>query len=119
MKTILCFGDSNTWGAKPMKSIDAVERFERDERWPSVLGRELGGEYEVIAEGLNGRTTVWEDPIEGYKNGSAYLIPCLDTPQPLDLVIICSYVQVDDSECRQWKGVRVFVDEKNTPRDIA
>jgi aspartate 1-decarboxylase len=39
--------------------------------------------------------------------------------KPHDRVIICSYVQVDDSECRQWKGVRVFVDEKNTPRDIA
>jgi len=88
MKTVLCFGDSNTWGAKPMPSIDVIERFDRDERWPGVLGRELGPEYEVIAEGLNGRTTVWEDPIEGYKNGSAYLIPCLDTHQPLDLVII-------------------------------
>lgn len=88
MKTVLCFGDSNTWGAKPMHSIDVIERFDRHERWPGVLQRELGGEYEVIAEGLNGRTTVWEDPIEGYKNGSAYLIPCLDTHQPLDLVII-------------------------------
>ncbi len=88
MKTVLCFGDSNTWGAKPMQSIDVIERFDRDERWPGVLKRELGAEYEVIAEGLNGRTTVWEDPIEGHKNGSAYLIPCLDTHQPLDLVII-------------------------------
>jgi lysophospholipase L1-like esterase len=88
MKTVLCFGDSNTWGAKPMTSIDVIERFDRDERWPGVLGRVLGKEYEIIAEGLNGRTTVWEDPIEGYKKGSDYLIPCLDTHQPLDLVII-------------------------------
>ena len=28
MKTVLCFGDSNTWGAKPMRSIDNIERFD-------------------------------------------------------------------------------------------
>ena len=42
----------------------------------------------MIEEGLNGRTTVWDDPIEGYKNGKDYLIPCLETHRPLDLVII-------------------------------
>ena len=88
MKTILCYGDSNTWGAKPLQSLELVERFGRSERWTGVLQRELGKEYEVIAEGCNGRTTVWNDPIEGYKNGKEYLIPCLDSHQPLDLVII-------------------------------
>ncbi|MFQ5418453.1 MAG: aspartate 1-decarboxylase [Myxococcota bacterium] len=39
--------------------------------------------------------------------------------KPHDIVIICSYAQVEDAECRAWKGVRVFVDEKNVPRDIA
>lgn len=39
--------------------------------------------------------------------------------KPHDLVIICSYVQVDESECRGWKGIRVFVDGKNVPRDVA
>jgi len=38
--------------------------------------------------------------------------------KPHDLVIICSYVQVDDAECRDWKGIRVFVDSKNVPRDL-
>jgi lysophospholipase L1-like esterase len=52
------------------------------------LRETLGASYEVIEEGLNGRTTVWDDPIEGYKNGREYLIPCLDTHRPLDLVII-------------------------------
>jgi lysophospholipase L1-like esterase len=37
---------------------------------------------------LNGRTTVWDDPIEGYKSGKDYLIPCLETHRPIDLVII-------------------------------
>jgi lysophospholipase L1-like esterase len=88
MKTILCYGDSNTWGAVPLQSLEVIERFGRHERWTGVLQRELGDEYEVIAEGCNGRTTVWDDPIEGYKNGKEYLIPCLDSHQPLDLVII-------------------------------
>jgi lysophospholipase L1-like esterase len=88
MKTILCYGDSNTWGAVPLQSLELIERFGRSERWTGVLQRELGQEYEVIAEGCNGRTTVWDDPIEGYKNGKEYLIPCLDSHQPLDLVII-------------------------------
>jgi lysophospholipase L1-like esterase len=48
----------------------------------------LGRDYEVIEEGLGGRTTVWDDPIEGYKNGREYLIPCLESHRPLDLVII-------------------------------
>jgi aspartate 1-decarboxylase len=39
--------------------------------------------------------------------------------KPHDLVIICSYVQVDEAECRDWTGVRVFVDGKNVPRDVS
>jgi len=84
MKTILCYGDSNTWGYNP----STKDRYDRDERWPGVLRNELGGEYLVIEEGLNGRTTVWDDPIEGYKSGKEYLIPCLETHKPIDLVII-------------------------------
>ncbi len=84
MKVILCFGDSNTWGHDPMTG----ERFDRDTRWPGVLRNELGGDYWVIEEGCNGRTTVWDDPIEGFKNGKDYLPPCLVSHKPIDLVTI-------------------------------
>ncbi|MCW5845462.1 MAG: hypothetical protein KIT77_29690, partial [Caldilinea sp.] len=84
MKRILCFGDSNTWGYDPVSQ----DRYARNARWPGVLRQQIGAGYEVIEEGLNGRTTVWNDPIEGYKNGRDYLIPCLETHRPLDLVII-------------------------------
>jgi len=84
MKTILCYGDSNTWGYNPLTK----ERYSREERWTGILQKELGEDYEVIEEGLNGRTTVWDDPIEGYKNGKEYLIPCLESHRPVDLVII-------------------------------
>jgi lysophospholipase L1-like esterase len=84
IETILCYGDSNTWGWNPATEA----RYARDERWPGVLRQVLGEGYLIIEEGLNGRTTVWDDPIEGYKNGKEYLIPCLETHKPLDLVII-------------------------------
>jgi lysophospholipase L1-like esterase len=84
MKTILCYGDSNTWGYDPVTQ----DRFPIERRWPGVLAQELGVEYRVVEEGLNGRTTVWDDPIEGYKNGREYLIPCLETHRPIDLITI-------------------------------
>ncbi len=53
-----------------------------------MLRNTLGEGYWVIEEGLGGRTTVWDDPIEGDKNGKTYLPPCLNSHKPLDLVII-------------------------------
>jgi len=87
-KAILCFGDSNTWGYNP----HTQQRYPRSVRWTGVLARELGDACHVIAEGCNGRTTVWDDPIEGHidghKNGLQYLIPCLESHMPLDLVVL-------------------------------
>jgi lysophospholipase L1-like esterase len=59
-----------------------------DIRWPGVLRTALGSGYWVIEEGLNGRTTVWEDPIERHKNGSAQLPSILLSHHPFDLIII-------------------------------
>ncbi len=89
MKNILCYGDSNTWGCKPIETLGIIERFDPDMRWAGVLRRRLGEGYQVIEEGLNARTTVHDDPIDGaHKNGKPYLLPCLETHVPLDLVII-------------------------------
>jgi lysophospholipase L1-like esterase len=52
-KTILCYGDSNTWGQTPEKS----GRRPANIRWTGVLQAELGSEYYVIEEGLSSRTT--------------------------------------------------------------
>ena len=86
MKVILCFGDSNTYGRDPVTK----GRLDRETRWPGVLQKRLGGEYDVIEEGLNGRTTVWNDPVRGgsKRNGSVYLLPCLESHTPIDLLII-------------------------------
>ena len=84
MPVIVVFGDSNTWGTDPATG----GRFPRPQRWPSVLQRELGADFEVIAEGLRGRTTVHDDPIESYRLGANALPPCLMSHAPVDLVIL-------------------------------
>jgi lysophospholipase L1-like esterase len=84
MPVIVVFGDSNTWGSDPATG----ERLPRPQRWPSVLQRELGPDFEVIAEGLRGRTTVHDDPIEPYRSGADALPPCLMSHAPVDLVIL-------------------------------
>ncbi len=83
MPTILCYGDSNTWGSDPVTG----ERLGRDRRWPGVLRRLLPG-CEVVEEGLPGRTTLLDDPFEEGRNGLAYLVPCLASHAPLDLVVL-------------------------------
>ena len=88
MKSILCYGDSNTWGCIPLRGPDPASRFPPATRWPGVLRRELGDGYWIVEAGLNGRTTVWDDPLEPRRNGRKLLLPTLLTHQPLDLVII-------------------------------
>ena len=83
MKHILCFGDSNTFGANPLGG-----RHPWPARWTGVMQRELGGEYRVIEEGLNGRTTVYDDPMEPGRRGVSALPACLEAHKPLDLVIV-------------------------------
>lgn len=84
MKRVLCFGDSNTWGYDP----DSGERLQEGKRWTGILDRNTGPNYRIIEEGLNGRTTVWNDPIEGVSSGLNHLEPCLDAHKPVDLVIL-------------------------------
>jgi lysophospholipase L1-like esterase len=84
MREILCFGDSNTWGYSPA----AGARYPRSVRWTGVLQAALCDSAWVIEEGLNGRTTVFDDPIEGDKNGRRQLPALLESHAPLDLVVI-------------------------------
>ena len=83
-KTVLCYGDSNTYGYIPETGM----RYERDVRWTGRLQKLLGSEYNVIEEGCNGRTTVRDDPLDGWKNGLDYLKPCLNSHKPVDIVIL-------------------------------
>ena len=89
MKTILCFGDSNTWGFDPA-SITApyARRHPIMVRWTGRLAAELGPEFRVIEEGQNGRTTVHEDPLNVCRNGKDYLPACLESHKPIDIVVM-------------------------------
>jgi lysophospholipase L1-like esterase len=91
MKSILCYGDSNTWGYSP----ETGERYDHKIRWPCILRDILNSgsasgdpAWWVVEEGLCGRTSCREDPIEGDKNGLRQLIPILKSHQPLDIVIV-------------------------------
>ena len=83
-KAVVCYGDSNTWGRDPRSR----SRLPEESRWPTTLQRELGDGFNVIPEGLNGRTTVWDDPIEEGRSGKAHLLPCLLSHHPLDVVVL-------------------------------
>lgn len=84
MTTVLCYGDSNTYGYVPETGM----RYPRDVRYPGRLQMLLGDDYTVIEEGCNGRTTIHDDPIDGWKNGLDYLKPCLNSHKPVDIVIM-------------------------------
>jgi len=87
VKSVVCYGDSNTWGYATVPRPDG--RYAPDERWPGVLRRALGEDWLVVEEGLPGRTTVNDDPVEGLeRNGRTYLLPCLLTHRPVDIFAI-------------------------------
>ena len=48
----------------------------------------LGDGYKVIEEGLNGRTTVFDDPNDDWKNGIDYIKGILCTHRPVDYLVI-------------------------------
>jgi len=98
-RNILAFGDSNTWGWNPANDlIKKTFRWPDDIRWTGVAQKILGSNYHIINHGLNGRTTVWDDPIEPYRCGIDQLIPALDTAAPIDLCII--FVGSNDLKAR-------------------
>ena len=85
-KHIVCFGDSNTHGYFPVEG--GLGRFNENERWTCLLQKHLGEDYLVIEEGLSGRTTSFEDPLEEGLCGLTHMYTCLMTHEPVSLLII-------------------------------
>ncbi|MCR5789466.1 MAG: SGNH/GDSL hydrolase family protein [Lachnospiraceae bacterium] len=120
MKTILCYGDSNTYGYNPSNGF----RYPEGIRWTCRLAKLLGEEYRVIEEGCNGRTTVYDDPIDGWKNGLDYLRPCLNSHKPVDIVVLmlgsndlkevfhASAQEIADGAGTLVKVIKAFTEEK-------
>ncbi len=84
MKTILCYGDSLTWGYDPRDGT----RYPFDQRWPGALEQELGSGFRVIEEALSGRTTVADSPLLPNRSGLKMLEPLLESHAPIDLCIL-------------------------------
>lgn len=83
MKTVLCYGDSLTFGTNPEGS-----RHDYENRWPTVLGKGLDDTL-IIAEGLGGRTTVFDDfSAAADRNGAKLLPAMLASHSPLDCVVV-------------------------------
>ena len=91
MQTILCFGDSNTWGYDPSSTAAAgyPVRYAPEIRWTGALARQLGTGYRVVEEGQNGRTTVHDDPTAiAPRNGRLALPTLLESHKPIDIVVV-------------------------------
>ena len=67
-------------------------RYDHKTRWPRALERILNGEGEaewrVVEEGLNGRTSSFDDPVDLDRNGLRHIVPILKSHKPLDIVIV-------------------------------
>ena len=89
MKRILCYGDSNTFGTGPMPALGSDPIHPKHVRWAGVMQADLGADWDVVVEGLPGRTTVFDDPVEGeYRNGLRSFRAILESHRPIDLLII-------------------------------
>lgn len=88
MKNILCYGDSNTWGADPAWNREGTPlRHPAEVRWTGLLQRELGSGCRVYEAGLCSRTTAYDDPLHPDCNGLTSLPMVLNMTMPLDLVV--------------------------------
>jgi lysophospholipase L1-like esterase len=93
MKTILCYGDSNVRGVTPEpldERTGLTKRYIKSKRWIGLLQIKLGEKYDVVEEGMGGRTTMFDEIIPGrpYRNGLTQLPVCLESHYPIDLVIL-------------------------------
>ena len=84
MPSILCFGDSNTYGYDPLTGL----RYPEEVRWPRVLAGLLGDDFRVIEEGCNGRTASVTPVDEPWKDGRSYLKACLNSHKPIDRIVL-------------------------------
>ncbi len=86
MTTILCYGDSLTWGSDPGKP---GIRHGAAHRWPDVMAAELGSGFRVIADGMRGRTTAYDEHLADCDRNGVRLLPsALYVQAPVDIVVL-------------------------------
>ena len=106
-KRILCYGDSITWGYTPVTGV----RYDENTRWTGILQKNLADGYTVIEDGLNARTTIYENDTKRYRSGLESLGYSLIAQHPIDLFILAlgindiSYIEAEDA----GRGIRVLL----------
>ena len=123
MKTILCYGDSNVRGVIPEKTSDRthlVKVRDKNKRWTGILQNLLGDSYNVIEEGMGGRSTMFDEILTGgipgrpYRNGLKDLPFVLDAHYPINLIIFLlglndTKIQLNVSADEIAEGIRKCV----------
>ena len=111
---ILCLGDSNTYGYSPEPALAPACRFSEEERWTGRLQAALGPDYLVIEEGLPGRTTVFDDPVEEGMSALPYLYPCLMSHAPVGLLVL----MLGTNDVKERLGANAYAIAKGLRRVI-
>lgn len=89
MPRLLIYGDSNSFGTAPMAQLGEDGVHPPGARWGDVAAGQLGPDWDVVIEGLPGRTTVLDDPIEGaYRNGLTVMPAIIFSHRPIDVMAI-------------------------------
>lgn len=89
MPILLTFGDSNTHGTPPMTDRLTYARFDARTRWPPLTRAALGPDWDLVEEGLPGRTAQFDDPgMDGLMNGHPALRQALQSHGPIDVLTI-------------------------------
>lgn len=118
-KTILCFGDSHIRGVTPEpinEKSGLTKRYTKNKRWTGILQDKLGDNYDVVEEGIGGRTTIFDEILPGrlYRNGLTQLPVCLESHYPIHLVVLMlgtndTKIQYNRSEKEIMEGMRQLV----------
>ena len=82
-KRILIYGDSYVFG-----KIPGGLRYDSATRFTGVMQSYLGSEYDIIEEGLRGRTLSGENGFVPHRNGLTQFDGIFGSHLPLDLVVI-------------------------------
>lgn len=124
-RTLLVFGDSNSYGTPPIISPDEYRRYGAATRWTRVAAQALGPDWDLVEEGLPGRTTQLDDPIRGaHLNGQTGLRIALASHGPIDLLVLM--LGTNDTKARFAPtperiaaGIAGLVDIAHAPDNLA
>lgn len=89
-RTLLCFGDSNTYGTPPIATLtDPHRRYDASTRWTRIAIAALGDGWDLAEHGLPGRTAQFGDVVMGdHMDGRVGLKIALESAGPIDALTI-------------------------------